>query len=222
MSLIAPAVAGASTLVYVRGVEQWQATGVILSANEWFVVEATGCIKFAQGDANPARWPDGCLGRCIRIDTACGWVATFATSLAPNVQRRYALVGRIGASGTPFEIDTLRKDSAASAGELFLASNDDVSPPPGFADNTDSFTVTITTCLCPKQGDMDGSGVIDVQDVLAVIRVAFVNETDVHDYACPRTRGDVNNDGVVDVNDVLYIIKTAFTNGPPPVDPCAP
>jgi hypothetical protein len=67
---------------------------------------------------------------------------------------------------------------------------------------------------------MDTSGYIDVQDVLAVIKVAFLNGADIHDPQCPTTRADVNNTGVVDVQDVLYIIKTAFTNGPNPIDPC--
>jgi len=79
---------------------------------------------------------------------------------------------------------------------------------------------TGTSCSCPHQGDLDGSGFIDVTDVLRVIGIAFVNGPDVHDPGCPKTRGDVNNNGVVDVNDVLYIIRTAFTNSPPPVNPC--
>lgn len=75
---------------------------------------------------------------------------------------------------------------------------------------------------CTHQGDIDGSGFIDVTDVLKVIQIAFVNGTDMQDPLCPTTRGDVNNNGAVDVNDVLYIIKTAFTNGPPPINPCGP
>jgi hypothetical protein len=80
-------------------------------------------------------------------------------------------------------------------------------------------------CNCQHQGDMqppDGSGFIDVSDVLKVIGIAFTNGADVTDPGCPKSRGDVNNSGFVDVNDVLYIIKTAFTNGPPPVNPCGP
>jgi len=78
-------------------------------------------------------------------------------------------------------------------------------------------------CDCPHQGDMQlpsGSGAIDVNDVLAVIKIAFVNGTDVQDPQCPKTRSNVNNLGPVDVNDVLYIIKTAFSNGPAPLNPC--
>ena len=80
----------------------------------------------------------------------------------------------------------------------------------------------VPPCSCPHQGDLDGSGFIDVSDVLKVIGVAFTNGADVKDPNCPTTRGDVNNSGVVDVNDVLYIIKTAFQNGPNPFNPCGP
>jgi len=93
---------------------------------------------------------------------------------------------------------------------------------------TETRTITVVvvggpSCSCPHQGDMqlpNGSGAIDVSDVLAIIKVAFVNGTDVQDPQCPKTRADVNNSGVVDVSDVLYIIKTAFVNGPNPVQPC--
>lgn len=77
------------------------------------------------------------------------------------------------------------------------------------------------SCLCLHQGDLVQSGSIDVSDVLQLIKVAFVNGTDIKDPDCPKTRGDVNASGAVDVSDVLYEIKTAFTNGPNPVDPCA-
>ena len=78
------------------------------------------------------------------------------------------------------------------------------------------------SCLCLHQGDLVQNGYIDVSDVLQLIKVAFVNGTDVKDPDCPKTRGDVNASGVVDVTDVLYEIKTAFTNGPNPVNPCGP
>jgi len=84
----------------------------------------------------------------------------------------------------------------------------------------DNWQVTIHPCDCPRQGDLAQNGVIDVNDVLAVIKVAFINGTDVQDPLCPKTRSNVNNLGPVDVNDVLYIIKTAFSNGPAPVNPC--
>ena len=75
-------------------------------------------------------------------------------------------------------------------------------------------------CSCPHQGDINGDGVINVNDIIALIKIAFSNGPDVQDPLCPRTRGDVNGDGIVNVNDVLFLIKTAFMNGPPPIDPC--
>ncbi|MBI5868320.1 MAG: HYR domain-containing protein [candidate division Zixibacteria bacterium] len=77
-------------------------------------------------------------------------------------------------------------------------------------------------CVCPKQGDINGDGVIDVFDVIQVIGIAFSGYADPFDPGCPITRGDVNNNGIVDVFDVIYLISTAFQNGPFPVDPCAP
>jgi hypothetical protein len=83
-------------------------------------------------------------------------------------------------------------------------------------------TIRVFKCLCPSQGDLTGDGVINVNDVLAVIRTAFSNGPDIHDPYCPRSRADVTGEGIVNVNDVLYLIKTAFSNGPAPVNPCAP
>jgi len=87
--------------------------------------------------------------------------------------------------------------------------------------NTATIRLTVAAgCDCPKQGDLTGDGVINVNDVLAIIKIAFTNGTDIQDPLCPKTRSNVNNSGPVDVNDVLYLIKTAFSNGPPPINPC--
>ena len=87
--------------------------------------------------------------------------------------------------------------------------------------NTAIIRLTVASgCNCPKQGDLTGDGVINVNDILAIIKIAFTNGTDIQDPLCPKTRSNVNNIGPVDVNDVLYLIKTAFSNGPPPINPC--
>lgn len=88
--------------------------------------------------------------------------------------------------------------------------------------STNGIVVVPSCCNCPHQGDLVLNGFIDVNDVLQMIKIAFVNGVDIQDPGCPKTRGDVNNDGVVDVWDVLYIIKTAFANGPNPINPCGP
>jgi len=81
-------------------------------------------------------------------------------------------------------------------------------------------TADLCRCNCPKQGDINGDGVIDVFDVIDAIGIAFSGGTDPWDPACPTTRGDVDNNGVTDVFDVIYLIATAFSGGPGPVDPC--
>lgn len=75
-------------------------------------------------------------------------------------------------------------------------------------------------CNCPKQGDINGDGILDVFDVIGLIDIAFGGATDPEDANCPKTRGDVDNNGVTDVFDVIYLIATAFSGGPDPVDPC--
>lgn len=58
-------------------------------------------------------------------------------------------------------------------------------------------------------GDVNGSGAIDVTDVLAIIKIAFVNG------AQSRYLGsdDLDGNGVTDVSDVLREISIAFVNG---------
>ena len=84
------------------------------------------------------------------------------------------------------------------------------------------YTFPDPNCNCSHQGDMNSDNVINVNDVLAIIKVAFANGTDIQDPQCPKTRSNVNNAGPVDVNDVLYLIKTAFSNGPSPINACGP
>ena len=77
-------------------------------------------------------------------------------------------------------------------------------------------------CSCPKQGDINGDGVIDVFDVIGLIDIAFSGAPDPQDPLCPKTRGDADNNSVTDVFDVIYLIATAFSGGPNPVNPCGP
>jgi hypothetical protein len=84
------------------------------------------------------------------------------------------------------------------------------------------YTTIASTCDCPKQGDINGDGVIDVFDVIDVIGIAFSGGTDPKDPDCPTTRGDVDNNSVSDVFDVIYLIATAFSGGANPVNPCGP
>jgi PKD repeat protein len=89
----------------------WQATGVTVQAGETLTIGATG-----------QSWTNG-----GRTWTAAGDAAdlVYGQNGPLSGAPRMALIGRIGATGTPFLIGTLKEVTAATGGELFLAPNDD-------------------------------------------------------------------------------------------------
>jgi bacillopeptidase F len=65
-----------------------------------------------------------------------------------------------------------------------------------------------------KHGDADGSGIINIADVVFLLNYLFVNGPP----PVPLLAGDANCDGVVNDADVVYLINYLFVNGPAP--PC--
>lgn len=64
-------------------------------------------------------------------------------------------------------------------------------------------------------GDADGSGEIDIDDVVYIISYIFTGGPE----PVPvLDSGDANGSGDVDIDDVTYLIAYIFTGGPPPVD----
>jgi hypothetical protein len=64
----------------------------------------------------------------------------------------------------------------------------------------------------PARGELNGDGVIDVFDVVALIEMIFSGEP----MPDPPELVDVNCDGVPDVFDVIYLIDYAFSGGAAP------
>jgi hypothetical protein len=62
----------------------------------------------------------------------------------------------------------------------------------------------------PGQGDIDGNGVVDVNDVFYLINFLFAGGPD------PIGPGDTSGDGAVDGADVFYLINYLFAGGPFP------
>jgi hypothetical protein len=52
------------------------------------------------------------------------------------------------------------------------------------------------TCVTPCSGDVDGSGTVDVTDILAIVAAWGTNDPD----------ADINGDGIVNVSDMLEAI----------------
>ena len=62
------------------------------------------------------------------------------------------------------------------------------------------------------KGDMNKDGVFNVQDVVAMVNVAFRGQPE----PCPTGVADVNCDGVVNIVDVVTLVNHVFRGGPQP------
>ncbi|MFH1891979.1 MAG: dockerin type I repeat-containing protein [Candidatus Zixiibacteriota bacterium] len=66
-------------------------------------------------------------------------------------------------------------------------------------------------------GDADGSGEVDIDDVVYLIAYIFSGGLPpTPDVCC----GDADGSGEVDIDDVVYLIAYIFTGGPAPIDAC--
>lgn len=62
------------------------------------------------------------------------------------------------------------------------------------------------------RGDADGDCVIDISDVVYLIRYLFEEGPE----PIPPEAGESNCDGIIDIADVVYLLNYIFINGPPP------
>jgi hypothetical protein len=72
------------------------------------------------------------------------------------------------------------------------------------------------TYIASNCGDFDGSGSINISDIVYVIRYIFsggVAPIDIHG-------GDVNCDGACDISDIVYVLAYIFSGGPAPCANC--
>ncbi len=63
-------------------------------------------------------------------------------------------------------------------------------------------------------GDADGSGGVDIDDVVFLIAYIFQSGP----APSPLSSGDANCSGAIDIDDVVYLIAYIFAGGPPPCD----
>ncbi len=76
----------------------------------------------------------------------------------------------------------------------------------------DAFVVKIVDCSTKPKGDVNASGVVDVQDVFYLINSIFGGGPPP---PCAGS-GDVNGDGLTNSSDIFYLINYIFAGGPPP------
>jgi hypothetical protein len=91
---------------------------------------------------------------------------------------------------------------------LLLADSD--SPP-----NTDTLAYALTINPASLVGDADGSGIINIADVVFLIQYIFSGGAPPN----PVSRGDANCNGLVNVADVVYLVSYIFSGGPTPQCP---
>lgn len=77
----------------------------------------------------------------------------------------------------------------------------------------------VETCSCPSQGDIDGDGDVDWNDVWALVGIVYYGAADVQDAGCPASRGDIDASGFVDSTDLQFLID-AVQSGGAIIDPC--
>ena len=96
---------------------------------------------------------------------------------------------------------------------IFEAS--DINLPSTVEAGIDDFYVTMYTCMSAANGDANGDGEIDVQDVILLLNYLYKNGPPPE--CTPITLcADVNGNDEVEVGDVVYLINYLFKNGPPP------
>ena len=90
----------------------WQGTGVQVTAGDALAISVAGTQTWTNG------------GRAWTAAGDAADVLTQGANCPLTNAPRMALVGRIGANGTPFLIGSQKDLVAASSGELYLAPND--------------------------------------------------------------------------------------------------
>jgi hypothetical protein len=104
----------------------WVDSGVAVVTGSTVTFTATGLVAVALGET-PYIDPDG-----------NPWVPSTAPgTLSPSVQR-YALIGRVGANGTPFLVGSDRTTTMPASGTLYFALNDEAT---AFGDNSGRFSI---------------------------------------------------------------------------------
>jgi hypothetical protein len=66
---------------------------------------------------------------------------------------------------------------------------------------------------CTPYGDADGSGAVDIDDVVFLIGYIFSGGPAPDPICC----GDADGSGAIDIDDVVYLIGYIFSGGPAPV-----
>ena len=121
----------------VPGPDEWVDTGITVVAGEAITISANGqvyigAIGLGQPNISDYQTPAGDPTTTTAAQT--GFAGAFA---APGLVP-WSLVGRIGSSGTPFEVGSGSAIAAPTSGRLYLSVNDN-----NFSDNSGSWDALV-------------------------------------------------------------------------------
>jgi len=124
--------------VNVPAAQPWTNTGINVTAGQAVTITATGKIYAGSLAFDPYDTPDGQSKVSTDGYTCVGGSGMGGKFLAPGLPC-WSLVGRIGQSGTIFEVGSSKSFTANSSGELYLGVNDNY-----LGDNSGSWTANIS------------------------------------------------------------------------------
>lgn len=77
-------------------------------------------------------------------------------------------------------------------------------------------------CDCTTQGDIDGSGSVDIADLVYLVAYSFdAGTVPENNPDCPLVNNaDLNCDNEVNITDIVYLVEYSFNNGLQPCDYC--
>jgi hypothetical protein len=138
--------------------------------------------------------------------------------LAPGADVTGSMILTVDLTATPgqFEIDTTCMDPGYHIQFGEVPSGLPVTPEFGKG------VITISSCSCPNQSDIEPDGFITPLDLAAIIDILFASATDIQDPNCPSPRFDFDCDSFTTPLDLSGIIDYLYVSGPGPCDPCAP
>jgi hypothetical protein len=114
-------------LVSVVLTQPYTDTALAVSAGEEVSISTSGILNYAAGR---------CFGNCVSTPNGLP-CPSGVVAMVPTLPC-WSLIGKIGATGAPFEVGSSAQFAAAAGGELFLGVNDNY-----FSDNTGSWTSQI-------------------------------------------------------------------------------
>lgn len=131
-----------------------------------------------------------------------------SSSVNAGEQIKWQVVANGGGTASSVSFENLSTVGQTATGEISSANYKIIQ---GFIQN---FGPPPPSCV---SGDADGSGGVDIDDVVYLIAYIFSGgPPPTPDLCC----GDADGLGGIDIDDVVYLIAYIFSGGPPPVDIC--